>query len=408
MPHQRPILLTLVCGYIFLVIERPWESIRYLEGLPIERIYAIVLIIAAIIHNKFRIIESPTNKWVYGLLAIHFLFAPFAYNSGFAVEQGIEYAKMVVLYLLMLSVADDEFSLKILIKAFVFSTMLYVVHSLWEYSNGHHVYRMGIARMVGVDESQSDPNSFGATVVLSIPFVYALLKSEIHKLSRICYMLYFPLAVTCVVLTGSRTSFVALLVLCGIWVLAQKGKRKWIFLCLALVASGVVWNIMPTEKQDRFRTLWDSEAGPSNAQASAEGRMVGWKASWKMFKQNPFTGVGAGGKNFVGYRQGHLLEDGAQASNQAHNVYGEVLAEFGSVGGLLFIGLILSIFTNCHHSLTQSIAANQLFTEQLSRAIMLSLVLLLVFGIGGHNFYRPLWLWLAAWSSLRKFANHAM
>lgn len=395
------VVLIMVCIYIFLVIERPWESIRYLEGIPIERAYAVLLIVVALLQHKFKLTPAPTNKWVYGLLGLHFILAPFAFNPGYAVEQGVEYAKMVVLYLLMLSVADDEDALKLLIKAYVFSTMLYVLHSFWEYTNGRHVWRMGIARMMGVDSTFNDPNSFGATIVLSLPFVYALLRSELNKHLRWVYYTYFGLAVICVVLTGSRTSFAALLVLCTVWVLIQQGKRKMLILVTTLLAMVVVWNVMPAEKQERFRTLWDDEAGPANAKASADGRLMGWKTSYSMFKKHPFTGVGAGSKNFIGYRMTYYSEDGEQASNQAHNVYGEVLAEFGLPGGIFFVGIIASIYGSCRKIInnTKHVDEDNNYGYLLASSIIVVLILLLIFGIGGHNFYRPLWLWIAAWSS---------
>jgi hypothetical protein len=393
-------VLIMVCIYMFLVIERPWESVRYLQGIPVERVYAVLLIIAAFLQQKFKMVASPTNKWVYGLLALHFILAPFAYSAEYAVEQGIEYAKMVILYLLILSVADDEESLKILIKAYVFSTMFYALHSLWEYHNGRHVWRMGISRMIGADSTFSDPNSFGATIVLSLPFVYIMLRSELNKNMRRLYYLYFLLAVACVVLTGSRTSFAALLVLSAIWIVIQQGKRKLMIFAAAITAMALVWSVMPEEKRDRFRTLWDEDAGPANAKQSADGRMLGWKASWRMFTQQPFTGVGAGGKNYIGYRMTYRVDDGAPSTSQAHILYGEVLAEFGVMGAVLFTGLVVSIWRCCR--LTRSrllqLKADRPFAYNLSGAIMVTLVLLLVFGIGGHNFYRPLWLWLAAWS----------
>lgn len=397
---NTPIVLLLICVYLFLVIERPWESIRYLHGLQIEKPFAILLVAVALLRNQVKIVTSPTNKWVYGLLAIHFILAPFAFDSSYAVDQGIEYAKMIVLYLLMLSTVEDENSLRMLIKCYVFSTMLYSVHSLWEYTNGRHVWRMGIARMIGVDSKFSDPNSFGATVALSLPIVYALLRSETSQFVRKLYYVYFGIAVTCVVLTGSRTSFVAMLVLCLIWILAQQGKRKLVVLAAAVTAFAIVWTVMPEEKQNRFRTLWNEEAGPENAKASADGRMMGWKTSWKMFKQNPLTGVGAGGKNFVSYRMMHHAEDGLQAANQAHVLYGEVLAEFGIIGAFLFLGLIISIVLCCSRARSRLILADEgkSFAFNLAGAIVITMTLLLIFGIGGHNFYRPLWLWLAAWS----------
>lgn len=400
---KTSIVLAMVCFYIFLFIERPWESIRHLQGWPIERTFAIIMLVVAFLHNKLKIISSPTNKWVYGLLAMHFILAPFAFNSGDAIDQGIEYAKMVVLYLLMLSAADDEESLKILIKAYIFSMFFYMLHSLWEYHNGRHQWRMGISRMIGVDSTFSDPNAFGGSIVLSLPFVYALLKTETTKWLKKLYIGYFMLGMICVVLTGSRSSFVAFLFLGLLWTIAQKGTRKFKVAALVIPLLFVVWGLMPAEKQDRIRTLWNPEAGPENAQSSAEGRVEGFKVSWKMFKQVPFTGVGAGGNNFVGYRIANKIdEEGHESATQAHNLYGQVLAEFGIPGTLLFLGLIASIFRCCItvRRRVSSNISNNYFYYLMAGAIGSSLVLLLFLGLGGHNFYRPLWLWLAAWSGL--------
>lgn len=392
---RTSVVLIMVCIYVFLVIERPWESIQHLQNIPIERTFAIALILVAFLHNKFKIVSSPTNKWVYSLLALHFILAPFAFNAGYSINQGIEYSKMVVLYLLMLSMAEDEDSLRVLVKAYIFSMMFYVLHSLWEYHNGRVEWRMGISRMVGVDATFSDPNAFSASIVLSIPFVYALLKTEAIRHLRKFYYVYFVVAIICIILTGSRTSFVTLFVLMLVWALIQQGKRKVLILSAVSVALIIIWTAMPDEKQNRIRTLWNPEAGPENAQASAKGRMQGWEASWEMFKRNPLVGVGAGGQNYIGYRVANHI-DGERANPfQAHVLYGEVLAEFGLPGAFLFLGLIISTLKYAWRTWKSPLNG---FTRHLSPAIIMAIILLLVLGLGGHNFYRPLWLWLAAWA----------
>jgi O-antigen ligase len=397
-------MLAMVCFYVFLVIERPWESIRYLEGIPIERTFAVLLILCAALSGKLTVEKSQTNFWVYGLLSLHFLLAPFSYSFDYAVDAGIEYAKMVVLYLLMLSVARDEESLKLLVKAFVITMFVYMSHSLWEYSNGRHVWRMGISRMVGVDQTYSDPNAFGASVVLSLPFVYALLRAETNPLLRKLYLVHFALAVVCVVLTGSRSASIALVALFLGWALTQKGIRKIGILALVIFALGTTWTVMPEEKRERIMTLWDEEAGPDSAHQSADGRLWGWRVSWEMFKQQPFTGVGPGGKNYIEYRVDNrvdVLLGGLPSPTQSHILYGEVLAKFGVFGAFLFAGLVLATWNQSRKVkkyFAVDPANSNFFLYSLAQAITAALLLLLLLGLGGHNFYRPLWLWLAAWS----------
>lgn len=391
-------VLIMVCMYMFLFIERPWESIRYLKDIPIERPFAVIMIVMAFLDGKFKIIASPINKWVYGLLALHFILAPFAFIPSAAVDQGIDYLKIVILYLLMLAVADDEESLKILIKTYVFSMMFYMMHSLWEYHNGRHVWRMGISRMIGVDSTFSDPNSFGASIVLSLPFVYTLLRIEKISKNRLMYYGYLCLAVFCVVLTGSRSATVAFVLLVLLWALMQQGKRKIVILSVTLITLGAVWIGMPDEKQERIRSIWDDSAGPQNAHSSSDGRKTGFLAGWEMFKRAPLTGIGAGRDNFVEYRRNNL--DGI--AEQSHNLYAQILGEFGVGGAILFTGLVISIWRCCNRVRTYN--HNLEFTETyrffsgLSMSILASVLLMLILGLAGHNFYRPLWLWLAAWT----------
>ena len=402
---DRPIssVLVMVCIYVFLYIERPWESITMLHGIPIERTFAIIMIIVAFLNNRFKITDSPTNKWIFGLLILHFVLSPFAFKTEDAVDQGIEYGKMVILYILMLAVVEDEHSLRTLVKAFVFSMFIYVLHSLWEYHNGRHFYRMEITRMIGVDSTNNDPNSFGGSVVLSLPFVYALLRTEKNRLCSWIYYCYFGMAVLCVVRTGSRTSSIALLFIVFLFGVMQKGKRKIFALTIAVLAISVLWFVMPAEKQERIRTLWDKDAGPANAHESAEGRLEGFEVSWKMFVREPLTGVGAGEKNFIGYRMTNRIDkEGHVSPTASHILYGEVLSELGLFGAIIFLGLLVSIIKCClrvrFHLLETGLSNS--FPYSLVSAIIACLLLLLVFGFGGHNFYRPHWLWLAAWSGI--------
>ncbi len=391
-------LMIMVCIYIFLVIERPWESIRYLEGIQIERIFAIALIIVAFLKNRLKIVSSPTNKWIYSLLLLHFALAPFAYITSYAVDQGIEYAKMVVLYVLILSCCDDEADFRLIVKAFVIAMGIYVLHSFREYLNGRMVYRMGIVRMIGVGDTASDPNSFAASIVLSLPFVWVVFKAEANKWMRRAFVVYGLLSVLCIVLTGSRSGMLALLLLVLLMLLTQKGARRWKLAALAGVTIMIVWSFMPQNKQERIRSVWDDDAGPANAHESTHGRSLGYHAGMNMFSEHPFTGVGAGGKNFIAYRR--LRLDGIP--EQAHNLIGEVLGEFGLPGAIAFVGLIISTLRLLWKTrrLERERDGVGSYLHRFSGAGLVTVILLVFLGFGGHNFYRPLWLWLAAWASL--------
>src|SRR5258707_15117349 len=87
---------------------------------------------------------------------------------------------------------------------------VYLLHSLWEFQNGRYTFRMGIPRMIGVDTSLGDPNSFGASIVYALPFVRLFWLTSKDRLVKLFLVGYTGLSVLCILLTGSRSSLVGL------------------------------------------------------------------------------------------------------------------------------------------------------------------------------------------------------
>src|SRR5207248_2661940 len=96
---------------------------------------------------------------------------------------------------------------------------------MWEYLHGRYTYRMGIARLMGIDITLGDPNSFGASIVYALPFVPALWTAQSSR--RLRYFLggFVALSVLCIGLTGSRSSFLGLV----IWALVTvfRSPYRW-------------------------------------------------------------------------------------------------------------------------------------------------------------------------------------
>src|SRR5207237_9341356 len=113
---------------------------------------------------------------------------------------------VLVFYLLVVLVVHDEGGLRHLLLAFLAIMAVYMLHSLREYVSGRHVYRMSIKRLVGVDESMGDPNSFGATIVYALPFVVPFWVTNPSWRLRGFLAGYVVLSFVCVGLTGSRSS----------------------------------------------------------------------------------------------------------------------------------------------------------------------------------------------------------
>jgi O-antigen ligase len=293
----------------------------------------------------------------------------------------------------------SELELRKLVQAYIAITGFYMLHSLKEYIAGRHVYRMGITRMIGVDQFLNDPNSFGASLVISLPFLFLLFRTDDKAVFRVIYIAYGALATACMVLTGSRSAFVTLLLFMLLDQIRRKGKKRYLMLIAVILLGLLGWQFVPEEKRLRLETIWNPEVGPANAEQSAEGRIEGFKAGMRMLADRPLTGVGAGGKNFVQYRVAN--DDGAP--NPAHNLAGELFGTMGILGGIVFCCQLVVVWRMSGKAMRAgpgSDKSSDLFIPGLCVACRQGLILLLCCGLFGHNLYRANWLWIGAWSFL--------
>ena len=88
--------------------------------------------------------------------------------------------------------------------------------------------------------------------------------------------------------------------------MAEKQKKSalarvlgffWALIKLILVlaiAAPIVWVNLRPDLQNRYLTLIDPSYGPQGAQASAEGRVLGWQYGVELWQRRPVFGVGPG------------------------------------------------------------------------------------------------------------------
>jgi hypothetical protein len=293
-------------------------------------------------------------------------------------------AKVAVFYLLMVTTVRDEQQLGLLLRLYVCAIGLYLLHSLWEYKNGRCMHRMGIPRLVGVDQTYADPNSFAATLVYALPLTLPLWY-EVRGWAKGLLGLGTALAVVGVLLTGSRAGFVGLCAVAFIFILVSP-YRKMLF-CVSGVGALIACIALPDFLQNRILTIFDSSYGPQNAQQSASSRLEYLKRAAEVWQLSPI--VGHGPASFAALNKGM----------NAHNVYGQMLAEVGLLGIAAFLGLLWCFWRNAAEvkRLTRGRARGLPF--HLGRAVSLSVVLLLLLGWAGHNLYRYNWMWLAAFQA---------
>lgn len=386
-------ILWLLIGYMFLYVHRPFEVWPTLGTFRIELLYMLVTGALWLGTAGKRWIPNPLHLAYFGFAAAVLL----CWVASPWTEQGLltvdSYLKILVFYVLIVTVVHDEESLRKLVFGLLCAMSLYMLHSLWEYHNGRHNFRMGIPRLIGVDDTNGDPNAFGATVVYALPLVLPFWMTRPSGWLR-CFLIgYVALSTVCVGLTGSRSAFVGL-VLAAVCVILRS-RWRWRLAALALLASPVLWLALPPSLQNRFETIINPDAGPANAQASAQSRVVGLQLGLQLWANNPLTGCGPG-----------AWRKATRSKLESHNLYGQVLGETGSLGALGLIAIVGLYWWNVRR-VKQLYRANPEwapdFACELARALGLALLLLLFLGNFGHNLFRYTWLWYGGFLIVTRF-----
>lgn len=374
----------LLIGYMFLFIHRPFEVWPWLGDLHIERVYVLGTLAVWSVWPGKRWLPNGLHL-AFALFATTVLLAwgasPWADHGQRIVE---DYFKVIVFYVLLVTSVHDERGLKRLLTAFVAIMGIYMAHSLREYMGGRHTYRMGIPRMIGVDSTLGDPNSFGASIVYALPIALVLWRIGIGgRTGRLLLLGYFGLSVLCILLTGSRGSLLALIAFGGI--LGLQIRRAWLWGIVALALAPGVFVALPESLQNRFETIVNPEAGPKEAQTSGEGRIEGLLMGFELWAANPVTGIGPG-----------AWIPATGSSVESHSLYGQLVGElgtFGLMGFLAVLGMFLVNFRLMKRIRTEYPEWNGDLIFQLTRSVGMTLFLLLLLGFAGHNLFRFTWLW---------------
>lgn len=372
----------LLVGYMFLFIHRPFEFWPLLGDIHIERIYVAGIFLVWSLHPK-RWLPNPQHIAYFAFafaVLLCWAMSPYMDKGQQVVE---DWFKIVVFYLLFATVVNDEKTLRKVALGFVIVMGVYMAHSFKEYVGGRHTYRMGIARMIGIDTTQGDPNSFGASIVFALPFAALFWKTAKERWIRLGVITYLCLSVGCILLTGSRSSLLGLM----LWgaILIWRSKYRWSGMALAMIGSPLLFVALPNELQTRFETIVNPEAGPENARVSGEGRLEGLTKGFDLMMANPATGCGPG-----------AWRPATHSKLESHNLYGQLMGEMGLAGIMTFGAILTCFWMNLRWMKQDRLRHPERrddFVYHLAGAVGMGIFLMLFEGNFGHNLFRHNWLW---------------
>ncbi len=386
-----PSLATIaLLGYAAVFILRPWEYKPEFAVFPWERACAILMILVVLlvgrIGNGWSIVSGSMTVFLSSLLLATLLSLDPARSwhttantlktalFGYCLAWGILSARDLLLFL----------------RGWVAILFVYQAKSLWEHLvNGRGVYRMGIWRLVGIDDTYSDPNTFAATTLFMLPFTWELLQLSRKLRWKVFFLLHLALSVVVVLKTGSRGGLIALLLFAG-WAVFRSRRRSRT-LVVMLIAGSVIVATLSAQLVMRYETILHPELNRS-ATESAEGRIAGLKRGYALFLRRPLTGIGPG--CFTVADEFYSRLPGIPGL-QAHNLLGQALGETGLAGLLSFLVFLGALLARAISLARRYRAGPRRLIGATAWAVTGCVLLLLLLGMVGHNLYRYTWFWIA-------------
>jgi hypothetical protein len=384
-------MLWLLIGYMWLFIHRPFEIWPALGAIRFELLYMLLTGGIWLMYPGKRWLPSPLHRAFFafaGVMIACCLVSPWA-EQGFVILD--VYLKQMVFYVVLVTVVHEEGNLKRVCQAFGVIMTLYMLHSLLDFARGHFHYRMGIVRLLGVDSTMNDPNSFAATLVCAVALMPAQWATSSSLRWRAFMVFYALLTTGCIALTGSRSGFLAFVLCLGLMILRSRWRNQ--LAIAAILAAPVMWAALPSHLQGRFETIVNPDAGPLNAKVSAEGRLEGFWLGVELWEGNPLTGCGPG-----------AWKPATKKDLESHNLYGQVMGELGTLG-IITLAAVIVLFWRTARSIRRVYRENGWepdFIYHLGWCLISALLMLLVTGNFGHNLYRYTWLWYGAFAIIAR------
>lgn len=286
-------------------------------------------------HSSRRVIREALQYRQTRLLLAFFAFAlvtvPFALWPGraFSTARGLLPAVLLFLGCMLVRPARatlDRVQLAFVALVLFFSAYVQVFGRTWA----------GRLRPLG---GSFDTNDMAALMALTFPLAAGLLVRSSKGRPRALAIAAVVALVLGVVATGSRGGTLALVAAALVFGLSMRGPRS-IVVWTAMIAGGLLaWNRASPDFRARMMSLTNLEQDYNYT--SDSGRKAVWERGRGYWKANPIAGVGAG--NFIVAEGGFNAETGRTGKwSAAHNAYIQALAELGTVGGGLFIAMLVT------------------------------------------------------------------
>jgi O-antigen ligase len=233
---------------------------------------------------------------------------------------------VLMVTLLLFQLVKEEKHLQMLCTAFILGDLWLVYLMVKDYQIGGNIVRQEIKNF--------DANEVAVKLAMAMPLAIYLFTLAKQWWLRAIAIMYLPLAMFTILITGSRTGAVTMVIgLMGLWPMILRSGWFGKLLAVATLVGllGVAATVIPQQTIERiFSTSKEISQGTLNE------RSVIWSYAYEEWKQSPVVGHGLGS-----FRR---IINQYNVQYTAHNSFVSIATEQGVIGVLLYLSVIITAF----------------------------------------------------------------
>lgn len=266
-----------------LVLPAPFGNVARIAGL----LTFATAILAVIQEGRWR--TPGFLHWAVLALYLWWCCTGFWTVDGITTEAKMRgYFQEMMIVLLLWEFVESATGLRTLLRVWVAGSWILALLTLANFA----VVQAAAGSQIRFVAAGQDPNDVARFLDLALPLAALLFRCEERRPVRIMAFGYLPVGLTAVLLTASRSGFVAALVaVAGCAIVLARGQAKAIaagIVALPAIVAGL-WFVIPRGTLERLATI------PAELQrGDLNQRLNIWSAGWSAFVRAPWFGTGAG------------------------------------------------------------------------------------------------------------------
>lgn len=329
--------------YLWIAYFRPefWLWSDWVSQLNLSLIVGVIVLVSTVLSG--RRLRFGVGPFLMLLLLIQSLVSTLvspAFNFSWVYWQ--DFAKSTIISLLIVSLVNDERSLRLTFIVIAFSLGLEAVKQGW----AQMLFNPG-AQNENFTAILGDNNGVAVGMFMLTAILVALARTTRNKKEKLVYRFATIGIVYRGISTFSRGGFLA----CGALGIHSliRARRKFAaafgiaFVCLLIVP------VLSDSYWARMSTITEAAEDTETANETGEGRIHFWQVAVLMANANPLTGVGHNAYSVM-YDTYDPSEGAYGFSRAVHSTWFAILAELGYTGLLLFLLILANALLACRRA----------------------------------------------------------